>query len=108
MKLKTDIRPLSEFKRNTAGVLDHLRRSQRPVVLTINGKAEMVVQDAEAYQKMLDEVERMEVNEGIRKGLEAVESGNSKPARKVISSIKGRRALQRQKITPAPHVTSSG
>jgi hypothetical protein len=50
----------------------------------------------------------MEVNEGIRKGLAAVESGKSKPARQVISSIKGRRALQRQKITPVPHVTSSG
>jgi len=95
MNLKKDIRPLSDFKRNTGKVRDHLRRSQRPFVLTINGKAEMVVQDAEAYQKMLDRVERMEANEGIRKGLAAVEAGKSKPARAVISAIKERRALQR-------------
>jgi PHD/YefM family antitoxin component YafN of YafNO toxin-antitoxin module len=95
MNLKQDIRPLSDFKRNTAKIRDHLRRSQRPVVLTINGKAEMVVQDAEAYQKMQDMFERMEANEGIRKGLVAIEAGRSKPAREVISGIKERRALRR-------------
>jgi PHD/YefM family antitoxin component YafN of YafNO toxin-antitoxin module len=95
MNLKQDIRPLSDFKRNTSRIRDHLRRSRRPVVLTINGKAEMVVQDAEAYQRMLDLVERMEANEGIRKGLAAVEAGRSKPARAVISAIKERRAVRR-------------
>ena len=95
MNIKDDIRPLSDFKRNTGEILDHLRRSQRPVVLTINGKAEMVVQDAAAYQKTMDLVERMEANEGIRKGLAAIDAGKSKPARKVISAIKERRTLQR-------------
>ena len=95
MNLKEDIRPLSEFKRNTGVILDQLRRSHRPVVLTINGKAEMVVQDAEAYQKMVDLVERIEANEGIRKGLAAIDAGKSKSAAKAISEIKRRRALPR-------------
>jgi prevent-host-death family protein len=95
MNLKDDIRPLSDFKRNTGEILDHLRRSQRPVVLTINGKAEMVVQDAEAYQKMMDLVERMEANEGIRRGLEAIERGEVRPARKASAAIKERLALRR-------------
>jgi len=64
-------------------------------VLTINGKAEMVVQDAEAYQKTMDLIERMEANEGIRKGLEAVKRGESRPAKEVISEIKKNRALRR-------------
>jgi prevent-host-death family protein len=95
MNLKDDIRPLSDFKRNTGEILEHLRRSQRPVVLTINGKAEMVVQDAAAYQKMLDLVERIEANEGIRKGLEAIERGDVRPARKAHAAIKERLAAQR-------------
>ena len=31
-----------------------------PLVLTINGRAEVVVQDAEAYQELLDRVEAIE------------------------------------------------
>ncbi len=93
MNLKEDIRPLSEFKRNTGVILDQLRRSHRPVVLTINGKAEIVVQDAEAYQRMMDLLERIETNEGIRKGLAAIDAGESKPAKRVITEIKRRRAL---------------
>lgn len=95
MNLKTDIRPLSDFKRNTGEILEHLRRSQRPVVLTINGKAEMVVLDAESYQKLLDQIERMEANEGIRRGLEAAAQGKLRPARESYAALKAERALRR-------------
>jgi PHD/YefM family antitoxin component YafN of YafNO toxin-antitoxin module len=95
MNLKEDIRPLSDFKRNTNEVLDHLRQSHRLVVPTINGRAELVVQDAGSYQKMVSLVERMEVNEAIRKGLAAIDAGKSKPARDAISAIKRRRAPPR-------------
>jgi PHD/YefM family antitoxin component YafN of YafNO toxin-antitoxin module len=30
--------------------MKHLKKTKRPLVLTINGKAEAVVQDAQAYQ----------------------------------------------------------
>ena len=50
LDLANDIRSLSEFKRNTVHLLDRLRKTEHPLVLTINGKAELVVQDAEAYQ----------------------------------------------------------
>jgi prevent-host-death family protein len=95
LNLKEDIRSLSDFKRKTGEVLDHLRTSHRPVVLTVNGRAEIVVQDAESYQRMLDAVERLEANEGIRQGLQAVAAGKSKPARKTILAIKERRAVSR-------------
>jgi len=95
LNLKEDIRSLSDFKRNTGEVLDHLRDSRRPVVLTVNGRAAMVVQDAESYQEMLDAIERTETNEGIRRGLAAIESGKSAAAAKVIRTIKDRRAVSR-------------
>jgi hypothetical protein len=50
LDLANDIRSLSDFKRNTVDLLDRLRKTGHPMVLTINGKAELVVQDAEAYQ----------------------------------------------------------
>ena len=36
---------LSNFKRNTPEFLRQLKKTGQPVVLTINGKAELVVQD---------------------------------------------------------------
>lgn len=42
LDLANDIRSLSEFKRNTVDLLDRLRKTGHPLVLTINGKAELV------------------------------------------------------------------
>ena len=47
-----------------------LKQSGDPIVLTINGRAELVVQDAGSYQKLLELVDRLEATAGIRKGLE--------------------------------------
>ena len=65
LDLANDIRSLSEFKRNTVDLLGRLRKTGHPLVLTINGKAELVVQDAAAYQALLDRVEAIE---GIQEG----------------------------------------
>lgn len=53
-----DIESLSSFKRNTSQFVRQLRQTGEPVVLTINGKAALVVQDAQSYQKLLEQVER--------------------------------------------------
>lgn len=74
-----DIHSLSDFKRKTAEFLDQMRESGRPVVLTINGKAELVVQDAKAYQKLLDHIDELEALEGIKRGLRDVEAGRVTP-----------------------------
>ena len=60
LDLANDIRSLSDFKRNTVELLDRLRKTGHPLVLNINGKAEVVVQDAGAYQTLLDRVEAIE------------------------------------------------
>ena len=74
-----DIRSLSNFKRNTPGFLQQLRETGRPVVLTVNGKAELVVQDAQSYQRLLDLIDRLEAIEGIKRGLADVDAGRTKP-----------------------------
>jgi PHD/YefM family antitoxin component YafN of YafNO toxin-antitoxin module len=52
-----NIYPLSEFQRNTKAFAARLNQSKKPIVLTVNGKAAMVIQDAEAYQELLDSSE---------------------------------------------------
>ena len=52
-----DIESLTNFHRNSKTILKRLKRSGRPAVLTVNGKAELVVQDAASYQRLLGAVE---------------------------------------------------
>jgi PHD/YefM family antitoxin component YafN of YafNO toxin-antitoxin module len=67
-------------------------KTGHPLVLTINGKAELVVQDAEAYQALLDRVEAIE---GIRRGLADVKAGRTKPARQVFTRLRRKRGIPR-------------
>ena len=60
--------------------------------ITINGKAEVVVQDAEAYQELL---ERVETIEGIQRGLADVKAGRTKPAREVLNRLRRKHGIPR-------------
>jgi PHD/YefM family antitoxin component YafN of YafNO toxin-antitoxin module len=92
LDLNRDINSLSNFKRNTPEFLRQLKESGHPVVLTINGKAELVVQDAASYQKLLDIAEEAKVLEGIRRGLEDMKAGRTQPLEAALAEI--RRDLQ--------------
>jgi prevent-host-death family protein len=92
LDLANDIRSLSDFKRNTADLLERLRKTGHPLVLTINGRAELVVQDADAYQALLDRVEAIE---GIQRGLSDVKAGRLKPARRVFDRLRRKHAISR-------------
>ncbi len=80
MKLTRDIHSLSTFKRDTAKLVRQMKKTKAPVVLTVNGKAELVVQDAESYQQLLEAKERMEAIEGIKRGLQSMKINAGKPA----------------------------
>jgi prevent-host-death family protein len=72
MKLNRDIHSLTAFKRDTARLVRQLKKTKEPVVLTVNGKAELVVQDAESYQRLLEAKDRLDAFEGIKRGLESM------------------------------------
>ena len=57
-----DIGSLTDFNRNTKAHLKRLRRTGRPELLTVNGKAEVVVQSASAYQRLLNLVRKLKGN----------------------------------------------
>lgn len=75
--LSRDIQSLSSFKRNTSDFIEQMKHTRQPIVLTVNGKAEIVVQDAAAYQKLLDKIEYLETITGIKEGLKDVEAGQT-------------------------------
>ena len=87
VNLRQDIHPLTDFKRHTSEFMNQLKETRRPVVLTVNGKAELVVQDVETYQKTLDRLEQFEAVEAIRVGIAAAEQGRVKPARQALAAL---------------------
>ena len=77
MNLNRDIQSLTDFKTHTPEFVQQLKETGEPLVLTINGKAELVVQDAASYQKLIDLAEEAKVLEGIRRGLEDMKAGRT-------------------------------
>lgn len=97
LNLGRDIHSLSDFKRKTPEFIEQLQKTGEPVVLTINGRAKLIVQDAVSYQRMLELLDRAETVEAIREGLESVKQGKTmsldefdKEMRKKIRSPKKR------------------
>ena len=87
---------MSDFKRNSREFLERMRETGNPVVLTINGKAEVVVQDAASYQKLLNYIDDMEALEGIKRGLADVEAGRVTPVEKFEKDFRKRHGIPRR------------
>lgn len=88
----TDIQSLSEFQRRTKENLKAMRRTGRPKVLTVNGRAAVVVQDAGAYQRLLDLVDQAEAMLTLRRRLDGTRPGaGGKPIEEAIESLGERR-----------------
>ena len=86
----TDIHALTDFLRNHKRHVLRLKEAGQPEVLTINGRAELVVQDAKSYQALLDRIERAEAVTGIKRGLEDVERGRTKTAGEALHMVRPR------------------
>lgn len=95
LDITRDIQSLTTFRRNSGQLLKHLRKSRRPLVLTVRGKAQAVVQDAEAYQRLLDTAARADVHEAIRQGLDDAAHGRTRPVRDVFDGIRRRYDIPR-------------
>lgn len=95
MDITKDIQPMTMFRNHSADFMRHLRDTKRPMVLTVNGKAAAVVQDAEAYQRLLDLAAEAHAGEGIRQGLEDMKAGRSRPVRAVFDEMRGKHGIPR-------------
>jgi prevent-host-death family protein len=90
-----DIHSLSEFQRNTKEFLERMKHNRSAVVLTVNGKAEVVVQDAGSYQDMLKRLERAEAIAAIRGGMQDFENGAAQDAHEAFAEIRHKHGIPR-------------
>jgi prevent-host-death family protein len=95
LDITRDIQSLTTFRRRSGDFMKQLRKSKRPVVLTVKGKAAAVVQDAEAYQRLLDIAARADAEEGIRQGLEDAKKGRTRPAREFFAEFEAKHGIHR-------------
>ena len=84
------IHPLTDFLRNHKAHVARLKETGTPEVLTVNGRAEVVVQDAASYQELMDRLQHMESVAAIREGIESAERGELKPAAQVFAEMKAK------------------
>ena len=95
LDITKDIHSLTNFRRKSGKFLKQMKKSKRPVVLTVNGKAEAVVQDAESYQRLLDSAARADVYEAVRQGIDDIVHGRTRPARTVFNEMRRRNGVSR-------------
>jgi prevent-host-death family protein len=95
LDITKDIQSLTTFRRRSGDFMKQLRKSKRPVVLTVKGKAAAIVQDAEAYQRLLDIAARVDEEEGIRQGLEDAKKGKGRPAKEFFEEFEAEHGIPR-------------
>ena len=90
-----DIRSVTEFQRNIKVYVGQLKQSKAPLVLTVNGRAELIVQDAESYQALLDRLERAETVASIRQGMEQFERGEGMSLKQAERKLRKKHGFSR-------------
>jgi PHD/YefM family antitoxin component YafN of YafNO toxin-antitoxin module len=91
--LTRDFQSLTLFRRQSAALTRQLKKTQRPLVLTVNGKPELVIQTARSYQRLLDLAARQDAREGIRQGLEDSKKGRIRSAEEAFAKFEARHGI---------------
>lgn len=71
-KLTEDVIPVTDFRANAAELIQKIKKTRRPLILTQHGRSAAVVEDMKEYE---DRLERLELLEAIVRGLQAAEKG---------------------------------
>jgi len=82
-----EVRSVTEFQRNLKDYVGRLKKKKSPLVLTVNGRAELVVQNAESYQALLDRLEEAEATAAVHEGIEKIKRGEGIPWSKAKNKL---------------------
>lgn len=83
-----DIQPLTTFRNNSVKMMQRLKKTKRPIIITINGKPEAVLQSAAEYQRLLDIAAHADEKEAIRQSLEDMRKGRTRPVNEVFDEMR--------------------
>lgn len=84
----SDIHSLTDFQRNAKTYAQQIKETKNPLVLTVHGKAELVVQDAETFEALMARLERAEAAAAIRESIEEFNRGEGQPARQALEKLR--------------------
>jgi prevent-host-death family protein len=90
-----DIQPLTTFRNNSVKFMKRLKKTRRPIILTVNGKPEAVVQSPAEYQRLLDLAAEASEEEAIRQGLEDLREGRTRPMNQVFDEMRRKYGIPR-------------
>ncbi len=93
MRITRDIQSLSEFKRHTAKYLQQIEETGEPLILTVNGRARYVVQEAAAFEEYLRHKDYHEAVGGVRKGLDEMRRGEGRDAADAFAEFEGKHGI---------------
>ena len=89
------IHSLTDFQRRTRELIRQMEESGDALVLTVNGKAKLVVQDAGAYEGMLERQERAEAAAALRRGIEEFDGGKGRSAQDAFEALRQKHDIPR-------------
>ena len=92
ISLAEDIRSVTDLKRHTREILDHIHQTGRPVVLTVNGRADSVIIDAKVYEKQLKAMNLARLMSEAESQV-AGAGGQTRPARTFLEEFKNARKI---------------
>lgn len=95
LNIRQDIHSLTDFKRRTVDFVKQLKKCHRPLVLTVNGRAEVVVQDPESYQKLLEMAESFEAISAVQEGMAQAKRGEGTTLEKFDKRMRKKHGLSR-------------
>jgi prevent-host-death family protein len=93
LSITEDIRSITDLKRNTNSVLEQIHKTKRPVVLTVNGKAEAVLLDAKEYEKITSAFNLLRL---LMPAEEDIKNDRYKEARDFFKEFKGDKKISGQ------------
>ncbi len=90
ISLAEDIRSVTDLKRHTREILNHVHETGRPLVLTVNGRADLVLIDAKVYEKQL---KAMNLARLLSEAEGQVATGQTRPVRDFLEEFKSARKI---------------
>lgn len=87
VNLNTDIKPVSEFRANAAELIEHLKTSGRPLVLTQRGHSAAVVLDVAEYERMVEEIALLS---DVRTAIQQIDGGQGVSNRNAKAELRRR------------------
>ncbi|MEK7660615.1 MAG: type II toxin-antitoxin system Phd/YefM family antitoxin [Pseudomonadota bacterium] len=82
------INPVTDFVRNYKAFLGRIKESGQPEVLTINGKPEYVIIDANSYGEISEEIERRRFVKAVNEGIEDFKNGKGADLKSAFAGIR--------------------